>query len=75
MIDVKRFLRDHFKEPGGVVQFLKVYGADPLPNDEAVRKWFVRESLTGAWLGTLLAYLELDRGQPISLAPYLTKGE
>ena len=74
MIDTGKFLRERFREPGRVVVFLKSYGAERVPDVEAVRKWFSRGSLTGEWLGTLLAYLELEHGEPVSLAPYLKGG-
>lgn len=67
----KQFLTDHFQTPGRVVAFLRVYDVKVTVTEEAVRKWFIRDSLTGEWLATLLAYLELDRGEPISLARYL----
>lgn len=67
----KRFLTDKFGTVQGLISFLRAYKVAPLPNDRAVQKWFQRASIPSDWLPVLLAYLEIDRGGPISLIPYL----
>ena len=64
------FLKKEFKNPSGVVSFLTQYGA-PVPSTPQAEQWFRRGSIPGPWLACLLAYLEADRGQPVSLTPYI----
>jgi hypothetical protein len=68
--NTEAFLRENFKTPGGLIAFLRLYGAD-LPLQPAVDKWFQRRSVPSDWLPVLLAYIEIDRGQPVSVAKYL----
>lgn len=70
MFRTKRFLVDHFSAPKGVISFLDAYGA-ALPKEPTVEKWFQRGSIPSEWLPVLLAYLEIDRGGPVSLIAYL----
>jgi hypothetical protein len=65
------FLRENFKTPGGLIAFLRSYDASELPLQPAVDKWFQRRSVPSDWLPVLLAYIEIDRGQPVSVAKYL----
>lgn len=74
MFDTKSFLIDCFKTPTGLIAFLRAYNAD-LPSDETARKWFQRGSVPADWFAYLLAWLEIDRGAPISLARYLDAGD
>jgi hypothetical protein len=66
MFDVRRFLKEHFQNPGGVVAHCRAAGLAP-PNEGTAQKWFERGSLTGEWLATLLLALEHRHGGPISL--------
>ena len=66
----KRFLVECFGNPQGLLSFMRTY-ADDLPGEAAVEKWFYRESIPSVWLPKLLAYLEIDRGTPVSMASYL----
>jgi len=70
MFDFNRFLHDHFVTPKGLIAFLNAYGAEA-PGLPAAEKWFQRGAIPGGWLPHLLAYLELDRGEPVRLAKYL----
>lgn len=70
MFDARRFLIDCFKTPVGLIAFLRAYNAD-LPSEETARKWFQRGSVPSDWFAYLLAYLEMDRGAPVSLSAYL----
>lgn len=74
MFDAKRFLVELFGSVQGLLSFLRAYDA-PLPRASAVEKWFWRGSIPSDWLPVLLAYLELDRGAPISLTAYLGGGD
>lgn len=73
MFDAERFLRERFTNPDGVIGLFHAYGME-YPNKEAVRKWFERSSISGEWFPLLLALLELDTGEPVRLAQYLTVG-
>ncbi|AKR54370.1 hypothetical protein XM25_00830 [Devosia sp. H5989] len=53
-----------------MLAFLGAYKA-PAPKAAAVEKWFQRASVPSDWLPMLLAYLEIDYGGPVRLAPYL----
>jgi hypothetical protein len=66
----KDFLIENFQTVQGLLAFLRAYNA-PLPNMKTVEKWFQRQSVPSEWLPVLLAYLEIDRGGPISLVAYL----
>ena len=73
MFKTKVFLVEMFGNVQGLLSFLRTYSA-PLPGAKAVEKWFQRESIPSEWLPILLAYLEIDRGAPVSLVPYLSGG-
>lgn len=70
MFNSKRFLVEMFGTTQGLLSFLRAYRA-PLPGASAVEKWFQRGSIPSDWLPTLLAYLEIEHGAPVSLAAYL----
>lgn len=73
MFETKRFLKENFKTPQGLLAFLRAYKA-PLPGLKAVEKWFQRESIPADWLPILLGYLELDNGGPVSVVGYMARG-
>ena len=73
MFATNRFLEDHYRDPDGVVGAFNAYSLDIPPRD-TVRKWFARGSIPSEWFPMLVAVRELDTGEPIRLAPYLTKG-
>lgn len=70
MFNTKQFLVEMFGNPQGLLSFLRSYDA-PLPGAAAVDKWFQRGSVPSDWLPILLAYIELDRGEPVRLSSYL----
>jgi hypothetical protein len=70
MFRFRLFLTDNFGNPAGVLAFLRVYGARQ-PNEATVAKWFVRGSIPSDWLPLLLGYLEVERGEPISIIKYI----
>ena len=73
MFDSTRFLKDHFGSSEGVIRLLEAYGL-PAPKRHAVDKWFVRGATPGSWLPVLLGVRELETGEPVGLAQYLTVG-
>ena len=66
----KIFLVENFQTVQGLLAFLRAYNA-PMPNMKTVEKWFQRQSVPSEWFAVLLAYLEIDRGGPVSLIKYL----
>jgi hypothetical protein len=73
MFNFKAFLLDKFGSSKGLTSFLTAYGA-PVPEQWAADKWFQRGTVPGPWLPVLLAYLEIDNGEPVQLAKYLGGG-
>lgn len=69
MFDAKRFLQDFFQTPAGLVAHFVAAGLEP-PTEAAVEKWFQRNNIPGAQLTRILSLLEVERGAPVSLAPY-----
>lgn len=72
MFDALKFLQEKFRDAHGLVAFLAAYGVTPPPLATAV-KWFQRASIPSDWLPVLLAYIEIDEGQPVSLIQYLKR--
>lgn len=70
MFDFGRFLRENFSTPTEMLAFLRAYNA-PVPSTFTVQKWFQRDTVPSDWFPILLAYLELDRGAPVRLMPYM----
>lgn len=70
MFDAKRFLRDHFRDPDGVVGVFNSFRLD-IPPKDTVRKWFERGTIPSPWFAMLVAVLELEKGRPISLSRYI----
>ena len=68
--DVDRFLTDAFTDFDGYVAFLDRYGFVEISRQGLYKHWS-RKSLPPDRLAVLLGLLELDRGAPVSLAPYL----
>ena len=69
MFDARRFLHDNFQNVGGVVAHVRAAGLKA-PTEEQAQKWFQRGSLPGAWLASLLAVLEINKGGAVSVRPY-----
>jgi hypothetical protein len=70
MFDTTRFLAENFDDTDGVLGLLAKHDL-PMPNREAVRKWFSRASVTGDWLAVLLVALKRETGQLADVEPYL----
>jgi hypothetical protein len=72
VFDTHRFLREKWPTVAHLVRFTSGYGV-VLPTDDALFRWYRRDSIPSAWLPILLALLELEAGAPVSLTEYLTK--
>jgi hypothetical protein len=70
MFDARRFLEDHFQNVGGLIAHCRAMGIEP-PSEAQAAKWFGRCSLPGDWLAKLLGLLEAERGEAVSVKPYL----
>lgn len=73
MFDTKAFLDDHFKAPQEIVSLYRSYGLDA-PEEQAVYKWFKRESVPSTQLPIVLCLIELEQGAPARLAKYIKRG-
>ena len=73
MFDTNRFLSDNFGGHPRLIAFVRSFGYEP-PNAEAAYKWFRRGAVPGEWFPVLVALLELERGKPLTLVPYLKAG-
>lgn len=71
--DANLFLTKEFGIAQNVLSLFSRYGLEA-PKLETVEKWYRRRSVPGPWLPTLMSLLELDRGSPVSLAPYTRLG-
>lgn len=69
MFDYRGFLEKVFTNPPGLRAFVSAFGVSPPPQG-TVEKWFQRDTVSAPWFAVLLVLIELDRGRPISLAPY-----
>lgn len=74
MFDARRFLEEKFQTARGLIALLEGYGVGAPPLG-TVEKWFQRARVPGEWFPLLLAYLELENGQPVRLAAYLAGGQ
>lgn len=71
MFDFSAFLKDMFPDRASVGTFLRAYGVKDTPTDMAIQKWYLRRSVPAEWFATLLAYLEIEHGEPIRLGRYI----
>lgn len=71
MFAAERFLHEHFGDADGVLWLVGKHWHE-VPQRETVRKWFRRASVASEWWPILLLVLEIDNGEPVSLATYVT---
>ena len=71
MFDARKFLEEHFQNVGGLIAHCRALGVEP-PSQAQAEKWFSRNSLTGDWLAKLLALIEIEHGEPVSVKPYIS---
>jgi hypothetical protein len=67
--DMRLFYRSHWDRSAKLVSFFKGYGVN-VPEPTAY-KWRERASIPGPYFALLLCFLEIERGQPISLIPFI----
>lgn len=70
MFNAKKFIRDNFQSVGGIVAHFRDVGFEP-PTYEQAEKWLTRNSIPGEWLAKMLAILEGERGEPVSILAYI----
>lgn len=73
MFNRDMFLSDMDLDVDAIIALAGRAGVE-VPERDTVRKWFERASIPGHWWPVLIALVELDRGQPISLLPYVSLG-
>lgn len=73
MFAAANFLTDHFGDTDGVLGLVGKHWHE-VPRRETVRKWFRRASVASEWWPILLFVLEINNGEPVSLAPYFATG-
>lgn len=72
MFNYQNFLKVEFEGLHNVPILFLQYGFTA-PEESAVIKWSQRNSVPSAWFPLLLALLELERGQPVSLGRYIIR--
>lgn len=70
MFDARRFLTTEVGKADDVLSLFSSYGMEG-PRFETADKWYRRGSIPADWMLQLLCVLELDRGSPVRIAPYL----
>lgn len=73
MFDAPLFLKEQLRTPQAVLT-LFAYLPDEAPKLGTVEKWFQRGVVPSSWLPLILALLEIEHGQPVSLCKYLNAG-
>ncbi len=68
--DTARFLSERWENHDALLAFLQRYGVDTISR-AALFKWYRRSSIPSDWLPVLLALIEIDTGQAVSLISYL----
>lgn len=71
MFDTKKFLTDNWPSPNDMHAWLLSFEPGLKPIN--VYMWYRRETLPAPWFARILAYMELTRGEPVSLLPWLKK--
>lgn len=74
MFRARAFLTETFHNPQTVKALFRHYGFEG-PSASAIEKWFQRDSISGQFLPILLCIAELEQGEPVRLARYLTRAE
>lgn len=70
MFDALKFLQENFKTPAELIALLAAHKIGP-PKDNTAYKWFSRATVPSEWLPVLLFVLELENGEPVSMARYV----
>ena len=69
-----RFLTGEIGSMNNVLALFSQYGLGS-PSPAAIEKWFQRGVIPSRWLPILICLVELDRGEPVRLAQYLSTEE
>lgn len=69
-VDGRGLIEAHIGDISQVPAFLRAYGASRVPSTEQIRKWKSR-GVPGGYLVDIMAYIEIETGRPVSLAPYI----
>lgn len=70
----RAFLKDNFQGVGGLIAHCRALGIEP-PSEAQAQKWMTRNAIPGEWLTKILGMLEAERGEPVSLVPYMGASE
>jgi hypothetical protein len=72
LFQAKDFLTEYFRNPQTVLAMFRHYGYEA-PSASAVEKWFQRDSISGHFLPVLLCIAELEQGEPVRLARFMSR--
>lgn len=72
MFDVRRFIADNFGTSTNVAVRLASFGFEA-PKPAAVEKWLQRSRIPGEYFPPVLFVLEVERGRPVSVGPYMAE--
>jgi hypothetical protein len=67
--DFRKFVVDNWEDWSGLTTWLSSYG-HPIKN-HTVYAWHNRRQIPAAWFAIILALLEMEKGKPASMAPYM----
>jgi hypothetical protein len=71
VLDTQKFLLTHWPAQADLVNFLQAWSGDEEVRKGMVAQWYARQRIPTAWFPRLLVALEIERGAPISLRPFL----
>lgn len=69
--DATAFLKAELQTVRGVLTLFQQFEMTP-PAIATVEKWFQRGRIPGEWLALMLFMLEMRKGKPLSIKPYVT---
>lgn len=72
MFDCLRFMNDQFGNADAVIGLANHFNVD-VPTKDTLRKWFERGSIPSDWWPIVLALLEMERGEPVSVLSYIAR--
>lgn len=68
-VDARKFIVDNWGDTKRLAEFMKRYGhAVGLPT---INRWLERDSIPGNTLFLLIGLLEIEKGEPVSMAAWL----
>jgi hypothetical protein len=72
LFQAKAFLTEYFKNTQTVLALFRHYGFEA-PTVSAIEKWFQRDSISGHFLPILLCIAELEQGEPVRVARFMSR--